>query len=41
MSSNYNKVPRPAVVLVKDKAYKLICRRETYKDIISRELPLY
>lgn len=41
MSSNYNKVPRPAVVLVKDNSYKLICRRETYEDIISRELPLY
>lgn len=41
MSSNYNKVPRPPVVLVKEKVYKLICRRETYEDILSRELPLY
>ena len=41
MSSNYNKVPRPPVVMVKDKTSKLICRRETYEDIISRELPLY
>lgn len=37
MSSNYNKLPRPAVVLLsKDKEY-VIVRRETYEDLISKE----
>lgn len=34
MSSNYNKNPRPAVILVKDGKEKLIVRRETYEDLI-------
>ena len=38
MSSNYNKIPRPAVVLVKDGRAKLICKRERYEDIIRNEL---
>lgn len=38
MSSNYNKMPRPAVVLVKDGKVKLICKREGYEDIIKNEL---
>lgn len=38
MSSNYNKVPRAAVVSVKDGESKVMCRRETYEDIISREI---
>jgi diaminopimelate decarboxylase len=38
MSSNYNKIPRPAVVLVKDGKVKLICKREGYEDIIKNEL---
>lgn len=37
MSSNYNKLPKPAVVLLrKDKEY-VIVRRETYEDLISKE----
>ena len=40
MSSNYNKIPRAAVVLVnKDKA-KVICKRQTYDELISNELDL-
>ncbi|MSQ27698.1 MAG: diaminopimelate decarboxylase [Dehalococcoidia bacterium] len=35
MSSNYNASPRPAVVLVKDGAARLIRRRETYQDLMQ------
>ena len=33
MGSNYNKVPRPAVVFVADGAAQLVVRRETYDDL--------
>jgi diaminopimelate decarboxylase len=33
MSSNYNKVGRPAVVAVSDGGVRLIARRETYDDL--------
>lgn len=35
MSSNYNFVPRPACVLVKDGNADVIIERETYQDLIS------
>ena len=34
MGSNYNKVPRPAVVFVADGAARLVVRRETYDDLL-------
>ncbi len=40
MASNYNLALRPAVVLVKDGQARLIQRRETYKDLVARDLPL-
>lgn len=40
MSNNYNKIPRPAVVLVKDGRARIICRRESYEDVLRNELPL-
>ena len=40
MASNYNLARRPAVVLVKDGAAQLIQRRETYADLVARDLPL-
>jgi diaminopimelate decarboxylase len=40
MSSNYNKIPRAAVVLVKDGNAKLICKRQSYEDLINNELGL-
>jgi len=40
MSSNYNLVPRPAVVLVKNGKARLIVRRETYQDLAQRDMPL-
>jgi len=36
MASNYNLVPRLAVVLVDEKHVQLMERRETYEDILSR-----
>ena len=40
MSSNYNKIPRAPVIFVKDGEAKLVCRRETYEDLIEKELML-
>lgn len=33
MASNYNKVPRPAVVFVRDGAARVVVQRETYDDL--------
>lgn len=38
MSSNYNRLPRPAVVLAKDGCADLIVRRESYQDIIRNDV---
>ena len=38
MASNYNKIPKPAVVFVEDGKNVLKCRRESYEDIIRNEL---
>jgi diaminopimelate decarboxylase len=35
MASNYNKVPRPAVVFVKDGAARVVVRRETLEDLVA------
>lgn len=40
MSSNYNKIPRAAVVLVDDGESKLMCRRQSYEQLINCELSL-
>ncbi len=34
MGSNYNKVPRPAVVFVRDGDARVVVRRETYDDLL-------
>jgi diaminopimelate decarboxylase len=34
MASNYNKVPRPAVVFVRDGRARLVVRRETNDDLV-------
>jgi diaminopimelate decarboxylase len=36
MASNYNLVPRPAVILVEEHSVQLMERRETYDDLLSR-----
>ncbi len=38
MASNYNRIPRPAMVLVNDGSDRLSVRRETYEDLLGREL---
>ncbi len=38
MASNYNRIPRPAVVAVKDGVPKVIVKRETYEDIIMNDM---
>jgi len=38
MASNYNQAPRPAVVLVKDGAARVIRRRESYEDLMRCEV---
>jgi diaminopimelate decarboxylase len=38
MSSNYNAIRRPAVVMVKEGRGRLIRRQETYQDLMSLDL---
>lgn len=37
MANNYNGVPRPPVVFVRDGAARVVVRRETYADLMSRD----
>jgi len=37
MASTYNRVPRPALMMLKDGTARLSVRRETYEDLFSRE----
>jgi diaminopimelate decarboxylase len=41
MASNYNLATRPAVVMVKDGRARLIQRRESYSELVARDLPLH
>ncbi len=38
MASNYNRIPRPAVVMVSGGKDKLIVKRETYEDLVKNDL---
>jgi diaminopimelate decarboxylase len=38
MGSNYNKVPRPAVVFVRDGVSRVVVRRETYADLVRNDV---
>lgn len=38
MSSNYNRIPRPPVVLVKDGKARVIVKREDYEDVIRNDV---
>lgn len=38
MASNYNRIPRPAVVMVSNGTDKLVVKRETYEDLIKNDL---
>jgi diaminopimelate decarboxylase len=39
MASNYNRVPRPAVVFVRDGQARVVVRRETLDDLVRLDLP--
>lgn len=38
MASNYNRIPRPAVVAVKDGQARIVVKRETFEDIIKNDV---
>ena len=38
MASNYNRIPRPAAVMVRDGNARLIIRRESYKDLTENDI---
>ena len=38
MSSNYNRIPRPPIVVVNGAEKKVIVKRETYEDLIRNDL---
>ncbi len=38
MASNYNRIPRPAAVMVKDGEARLIINRETYEDLVRNDI---
>ena len=38
MASNYNRLPRPPVILVKDGEHRVAVRRETYEDLVRNDL---
>jgi diaminopimelate decarboxylase len=38
MASNYNRVPRPAVVFVRDGGAQEVLRRETFDDLARLEV---
>jgi diaminopimelate decarboxylase len=40
MASNYNRLPRPAAVLVRDGEVRELLRRETLDDLVRRDVPL-
>ncbi|MDX1659927.1 MAG: diaminopimelate decarboxylase [Nitriliruptorales bacterium] len=41
MSSNYNRLPRPAAVIVRDGDARELVRRESYDDVVRRDVPLH
>jgi diaminopimelate decarboxylase len=38
MANNYNGVPRPPVVFVRDGEARVVVRRETYADLMHRDV---
>lgn len=40
MASNYNRIPRPAVVFVENGEHQLVIKRESYEDLVKLDLPL-
>jgi diaminopimelate decarboxylase len=40
MANNYNRLPRPAIVFVEQGEAQIVVERETYKDLVSHDIPL-
>jgi diaminopimelate decarboxylase len=38
MASNYNRIPKPAMIMIKDGKARLVVKRETYADLMKNEL---
>jgi len=38
MASNYNRIPRPPIVMVKEGRDRLVVKRESYDDLINNDL---
>ncbi|MBQ7974549.1 MAG: diaminopimelate decarboxylase [Clostridia bacterium] len=38
MASNYNRIPRPAMVMVKDGESRIVVKRETFEDLIRNDV---
>ena len=38
MASNYNRIPRPPVILVKNGEARVAVRRETYEDLVANDI---
>lgn len=38
MASNYNRIPRPAMVMVKDGEARVIIKRESYEDLVKNDI---
>ncbi len=38
MASNYNRIPRPAMVMVKDGESRIVVKRETFEDLIRNDI---
>ena len=40
MASNYNSLPRPAVVFVEQGNHRIVIKRETYEDLVKLDCSL-
>ncbi len=40
MASNYNRIPRPAVVFVENGEHRLVVKRESFEDLVRNDLSL-
>ncbi|MER2088982.1 MAG: diaminopimelate decarboxylase [Sporosarcina sp.] len=40
MASNYNRLPKPAIVFCESGNHQLVVRRETYEDVVRLDIPL-
>ena len=38
MASNYNRIPRPPVVMIKDGVDRVVVKRESYEDLVRNDV---